>query len=305
MATPAMENIIKVYPDAKITIFGAGVSVALFETHPNVEKSIVDKSKTSSFRALWLFRMTQNLPEFDIALSFRSSLYSKMVLFFLKAEKKAHYVKGKRPEYHQVLRYNDFANSVVKHQMSAGDLKIYLHPMKYKKPTLGINPGASYGSAKRWYPEKFAAVAVALSTHYDIVLFGGPSELDMAEDIEEMLKRADVKNYTNMAGKTTIGMLCEKIGGLDMFITGDSGPMHVAAAFKVPTVALFGPTKEGETSAWHHPWSMIVKHPVECAPCMQRTCPLKHHECMKLIGVEDVLRAVEVLKKRHDHEKTV
>lgn len=310
MATPAIENIIKVYPNATITLFGTYVSTALFEKHPQIQKRIIDESKASTLRGIWLLRMAQSLPRFDVAISFRSSWYSKLLLFFLKARKKAYYIKVKQIERHQVLRYNDFINTLLERKMSAEDLKIYFHPEQYKKPTLGINPGASYGSAKRWYPEKFADVAIALSSKYDIVLFGGLSELDMAQDIEDILKKYNVKNYVNLAGKTSIKMLCEKIGGLDMFITGDSGPMHVAAAFKVSTVALFGPTKENETSAWHHPKSMIVKHPIACAPCMQRTCPLKHHECMKLIASKDVLRAVEVLNgtfndKRYDNENTI
>jgi heptosyltransferase-2 len=177
----------------------------------------------------------------------------------------------------------------------ADDLKIYFEPVKYEKSTLGINPGASYGSAKRWYPEKFAEVALALSKQYDIVIFGGPSEVDIANDIERELEKANISNYQNIAGKTSIKELSQKIGGLDLFITGDSGPMHVAAAYKVPTIAIFGPTKEKETSQWHNPHAMIVKKEMDCAPCMKRVCPLKHHDCMKLIVAHDV---IEIINKK-------
>jgi heptosyltransferase-2 len=120
-------------------------------------------------------------------------------------------------------------------------------------------------------------------------------EEDIANDIEKELEKANSCNYQNIAGKTSIKELCQKIGGLDLFITGDSGPMHVAAAFNVPTVAIFGPTKDKETNQWKNTKSWIVKRELECAPCMKRTCPLKHHECMKLIEAEDVLEAVETL----------
>ena len=96
-----------------------------------------------------------------------------------------------------------------------------------------------------------------------------------------------------MAGKTTIPELINHISNLDLFITGDSGPMHVAAAFQVPTVAIFGPTKDDETSQWMNEKSLIVKKSLECQPCMERTCPLQHHNCMKLITYLEVLKIID------------
>jgi heptosyltransferase-2 len=177
-------------------------------------------------------------------------------------------------------------------------LKLYKHNQSSdvaKKSILGINPGASYGSAKRWYPEEFAKVASELSSQYDIVIFGGPSEKDIAMDIEKSLIEKDINNYQNLADTTTIPELIDHISKLDLFITGDSGPMHVAAAFQIPTVAIFGPTKDDETSQWMNDKSIIVKKNLECQPCMKRTCPLQHHECMKLITAVEVLDAVKGL----------
>lgn len=295
MATPAIENIILQYPYAKITLFGAYVSTAIFQDHPHVDKIIIDESKKSKFRFLWLYTKVKELGNFDVAISFRESFASKLLIYAMRADIKAVYKRDKSIEEHQVKRYNDLVNEVFEIQSDPEDLKIYFEPFSYEKPTLGINPGASYGSAKRWYPEKFAEVALALSKQYDIIIFGGPSEVDIANDIERELEKANISNYQNIAGKTSIKELCQKIGGLDLFITGDSGPMHVAAAYKVPTVAIFGPTKDKETSQWHNPKGLIVKREMECAPCMKRTCPLKHHECMKLITAEDILEAVKKL----------
>ncbi len=138
-------------------------------------------------------------------------------------------------------------------------------------------------------------MASELSSEYNIVIFGGPGEKDIAGDIEKILAENGVKNYQNLAGNTTIPGLIEHISNLDLFITGDSGPMHVAAAFQIPTVAIFGPTKDDETSQWMNEKSTIVKKNLECQPCMKRTCPLKHHNCMKLITAVEVLRAVKGL----------
>ena len=85
------------------------------------------------------------------------------------------------------------------------------------------------------------------------------------------------------------------ISALDMFVTGDSGPMHLAAAFEVPTVAIFGPTKHQETSQWMNDHSAIVKKELDCQPCMKRKCPLQHNNCMKLIKANEVLASVKSL----------
>jgi heptosyltransferase-2 len=104
-----------------------------------------------------------------------------------------------------------------------------------------------------------------------------------------------VTNYQNLVGDTNISELIDIISNLDLFITGDSGPMHLAANYQVPTVSIFGPTKDNETSQWMNKKSIIVKKNLDCQPCMKRVCPLKHHNCMKLIKAKDILVEVESL----------
>ena len=294
MATPAIENLIKTYPEAKITLLGSFVSTQAFEDYPNIEKVIVDNTKKEKNRYKNLINLAKSLGKFDIALSFRRSFSSKFMMFFIKAKKKFNYRRLTKKEIHLAIRYNDFVNKVLNLNNEAGDLKLYFKPFKYSKPTLGINPGATYGSAKRWYPEEFSKVAISLAFKYDIVIFGGPTETDIAKDIEDELIKNGVKNYQNLAGKTTIPELIEKIAGLSLFITNDSGPMHVAAAYKVKTVAIFGPTKFTETNQWRNDKNgLIVTKNLDCSPCMKRVCPLKHHNCMKTITANDVLKKIE------------
>ncbi len=235
------------------------------------------------------------LGDFDAFFSFRSSIRSKFLKFFISAKNKYQFSKNKYQNRHQVEKYNDFVNHSLKVNTHAG--KLVLHTSNKNKDKVnklvGINPGASYGSAKRWYPKEFTKVASKLSHQYDIVIFGGPGEKDIALDIEKGLIEEGIENYQNLAGNTTISELINHISNLDLFITGDSGPMHVAAAFQVPTVAIFGPTKDDETSQWMNDKSIIVKKNLECQPCMKRTCPLQHHNCMNLIKAVDVLRAVK------------
>ena len=289
MATPAIENIVNFYNDVEITFIGSFVSIEALKNHPKAIKTFVlDKKYTS------LYKISRDLGNFDAFFSFRSSIRSKFLKFLISAKKKYQFDKNKYQNRHQVEKYNDFVNDSLNTNFPAG--KLTLSTINHQPSTnkaVGLNPGASYGSAKRWYPQEFAKVASELSAEYDIVIFGGPSEIDIAGDIEQALIDSSVKNYKNLAGNTTITELINKIASLDLFITGDSGPMHIAAAFQIPTVAIFGPTKDKETSQWMNKKSIIVKKNLDCQPCMKRICPLQHHNCMNLIKAADVLDAVE------------
>jgi heptosyltransferase-2 len=275
---------------------GSFVSTQAFVGFKNINRIIIDESKKSGNRYLNLIKLARSIGKVDLALSFRRSFSSKFMMFFIKAQHKYQYKRFTKEEIHQVLRYNDFVNFYLKTNLAAGDLKLYYTPHVYAKPTLGINPGATYGSAKRWYPQEFAKVAMALAKKYDIVLFGGPLEVDIANDIEKELIENGISNYTNLAGKTTIPQLIEYIAGLDIFLTNDSGPMHIAAAYKINTIAIFGPTRFKETNQWNNPNEHIISKNLECAPCMKRVCPLQHHNCMKLITAHDVLNILKEIK---------
>ena len=292
MSTPAIENIVNFYNDLEITFIGSFAPIEALKKHPKVVKTLVLDKKYIS-----LYGVSRNLGNFDVFFSFRGSVRSKFLKFLISAKKKYQFDKNKYQNRHQVEKYNDFVNDSLSIDSTAKKLQIYGYNIaKSKKKILGINPGASYGSAKRWYPQEFAKVASELSAEYDIVIFGGPSEIDIAGDIEQELINSGVTNYKNLAGNTTITELINKISNLDLFITGDSGPMHIAAAFQVPTVAIFGPTKDDETSQWMNEKSLIVKKNLDCQPCMKRTCPLQHHNCMKLIKAIEVLDVVNNLE---------
>ena len=292
MATPAIENIVNFDNDTQITLIGSFVSIEAMKKNSKVVKTVVLDKKYGA-----LYKIAKNLGDFDVFFSFRSSTRSKFLKFFISAKNKYQFDKNTYQSRHQVEKYNDFINDSLKSSFSADKLVLHVDNLKLNTnssslPILGINPGASYGSAKRWYPQEFAKVASELSNEYDIVIFGGSGETDIAGDIEQALIDSSVTNYKNLAGSTTITELINKIASLDLFITGDSGPMHVAAAFQVPTVAIFGPTKDKETSQWMNKKNIIVKKNLDCQPCMKRTCPLQHHDCMNLIRAIDVLKAV-------------
>ncbi len=154
-----------------------------------------------------------------------------------------------------------------------------------------INPGAAYGSAKRWYPERFGQVADALASElgYGSVLVGGRGEAGIGSEIEALMRSKPL----NLIGGTSVRQLMAILASVDLVITNDSGPMHVAAAFDRPIVALFGPTDHSTTSPLCSRF-LLVRRETECAPCLKRQCPTDHR-CMAGISVQDVLDAVKTL----------
>lgn len=305
MATPAIEYLSTYYPDAQFTFVGSFVSIEALKYHPKCERYYVDKTKENGNRFINTYKFAKELGQFDLAVSFRNQLHASLLLRWTGtviccARKSWHsqlllsHTPPISTEQHLVLQYLRIATcNIDEKPTDAQPLQLYIQKHQFEKPTLGINAGATYGSAKRWYPERFAKVAAEFNDRFNIVIFGGPNEVEMAKDIENELIRLHVSNYTNLAGKTSIQELCAYIGGCSLFITNDSGPMHVAAAYQVPTVAIFGPTRYKETSQWKNEKSLIVRHEMDCSPCMKRECPLGHHNCMKEITADEVIDAVK------------
>jgi heptosyltransferase-2 len=154
---------------------------------------------------------------------------------------------------------------------------------------VGINPGAFYGEAKRWLPDRYAGVADALVDRFEarIVLFGSSSDLPIVEEVAAHMKHPSLV----LAGRTTLGQLIALLKECRLLITNDSGPMHLAAALDVPQLALFGSTSEIATGPLSR-HATVIKHPVECNPCFLRKCPTDFR-CMKGISVQRVLEAAQ------------
>jgi len=293
MATPAIENLVNYYDEPEVILIGSLISIEVLKNHPRISNTYVIRKKYTS-----LYKISKKLGQFDIFFSFRSSFRSKFFKLLISSKNKFQFDGNRYQNRHQVEKYNDFVNDKLNTNLYSGRLIVHTslkQKDKNSKPIVGINPGASYGDSKRWHPEKFAQVATELSNEFDILIFGGPNEKEIAGDIEKVLIEKGVINYQNLAASTSVEELIYHISSLDMFVTGDSGPMHIAAAFQVPTVTIFGPTKDTETSQWMNDKSTIVKKGLDCQPCMQRNCPLKHNNCMKLIEAEEVLNAVKSL----------
>jgi len=177
---------------------------------------------------------------------------------------------------------------------AAGDRLLTQAAIDVDTHLVGMAPGAAYGRAKRWPPERFAALAVQLSDGgATCVLVGGERDRGTAREIESWFSSnaipAGTARILDLIGRTDLGALVGVLARCRAFVTNDSGAMHLAAAAGVPVTAIFGPTDERATAppGAHE----IVTHAVFCRPCLLRECPIDHR-CMRGIGVERVYAAV-------------
>jgi heptosyltransferase II len=154
-------------------------------------------------------------------------------------------------------------------------------------PVVGVSPGAAYGGAKRWLPERFAetAVRIAKDLGATIALFGSEAEKTIAQTVQAQVSAAGVRTV-NFCGAVPLSVFIEMAAACEVMLTNDSGPMHIASALGVPTVAIFGPTDEIATGpTGEH--SLVIREPVECSPCLLRECPIDHR-CMTKIRADRV-----------------
>jgi heptosyltransferase II len=155
-----------------------------------------------------------------------------------------------------------------------------------------IAPGASYGAAKCWPAERFAALADRLISEFgaDVILFGTPRESEIATRIcSKMHSRA-----VSMVGRTSTRELPAMMAACSVFIGNDSGAMHVAAAVGLPVIGIFGSTDPTGTAPLTSHFTLIQEH-VSCSPCFLRKCPVDHR-CMTRIKVDTVFRAAQRLR---------
>ena len=155
---------------------------------------------------------------------------------------------------------------------------------------LGISPGAAFGSAKRWPPERFAAAAhqVAAERPMSVAVFGSAAERPLCAAVAGVIETAGspVKNF---AGETSLGEFIELAAACAVFLTNDSGAMHIASALGVPTVAVFGSTDPWATGPKGRR-TRVVREPLDCSPCKLRECPIDHR-CMTRVPAGVVAHA--------------
>jgi heptosyltransferase-2 len=299
MSVPAVRAIKNGRPDAHVTILAPQKIAPMWKLISEVDE-ILSLPNKSLFSAT---RLIGRQKRFDVAILFPNSL--RVTLEAWRVPRKVGYrgharawllnqiVREPRrpgpPEHHaaRFLRIADDCGADIDrmratHQASSQAAKVS------DQQFLGLCPGAEYGPAKRWLPERFAEAAAAISAQSKIkwILFG--TEKDKA--IGETIATALGDNCSNRIGQTTLDQLIEELRGCRALLTNDTGTMHLAALLGLPVVAIFGSTEPALTGPLGNGHT-IIRHHVECSPCFLRECPIDFR-CMKEIAVPEVVNAV-------------
>jgi len=322
MTTPALAAVRETFPAAEITLLANPLVGQLLQGHPALDRVVVFDRKQQHRGLSGRLRLARQLEaeRFDLAIILPNSFDSALIPWLARIPARLGKASDGRSlfltdcfreqeppkERHELQYYRDLLQSfgissdqseplLVTTQQEDQHATSLLaeYGMSPSDFLVGINAGASFGSAKRWYPERFAAVARHLSAAWGarVVLFGGADEREIVAAIEREMEG----NGLNLAGKTTVRQLMALIKRCNFFITNDSGPMHIAASFGVPLASIFGPTDHRGTAPFSNR-AVIVRTETDCAPCKLRICPTDHR-CMTSVTVEDVVQAAEQLNK--------
>ncbi|MDD3581221.1 MAG: lipopolysaccharide heptosyltransferase II [Desulfobacca sp.] len=309
---PALSGLRARFPQAHMAVLAVPRVAPVFQGHPAVSEIIPYAGPDNKGR--WQLIKQLRARRFDLALLFPNSFESALVAWGAGIPQRVGYnteyrtpllttvIKGpeKLGHLHQVYRHLGLLRAFGKRVPMAFP-KLYLEVRELvqaqdlltqrgidsRQLIIGLSPGATYGTAKQWYPERFAAVADHLQREFaaQLVLLGGPGDAEVAGRIVNQMRRPPV----NLVGDTDLRTALAVIKHLALLITNDSGLMHVAAALGVPLVALFGSTDLDSTGPFT-PLATVLRHPVPCSPCLKRECPTDHR-CMELITVTEVVAA--------------
>lgn len=322
MATPVLAEVRKKWPEAKITVMCQSNIAPLVKHDPHINeifsfkrpsgwlrrdqyRNIIAPLKhgdydlgillTNSFSSAWWFWTGNVKYRVGFKGNFRNFLLNEAVPFPEAIEKQ-----------HLVITYKMLLESIGI-PLSDTPPKLYIsqdekhaaidlltkYGIDLKQNTLiGINPGAAFGTAKCWLPERFQQVAAKLLENPNnyVVFFGDNAGAPLVNDICKQLP----DRVINLAGKTSIRELIALIQLCHAFLTNDSGPMHIGAALGVPLVAIFGSTSDVKTGPYKN--GVVIHKHVECSPCYKRICPIDFR-CMKRIEVDEVYDTIQNLMK--------
>lgn len=323
MATPVLTDLRNHWPKAKITAMCQGAVGDVLQEDPHLDEILKFKRPsgwihraehgdiiqplrqgrydlgillTNSFSSAWWFWRGHVKNRIGYATHLRSCLLDDAIPFPVEKDSQ-HLVKT----YKMLLEPLGIPVSLTSPKLYVTEqekLKVreWLDKVEIKPDDIlvGINPGAAYGSAKCWLPDRFKKVTQQLlgNPHIKILFFGDKSGAPLVNDICAGLP---AERVINLAGKTTLRELVAFIQACHIFLTNDSGPMHIASALGVPLLALFGSTSDVTTGPYEG--GMVIHKHVPCSPCYRRVCPIDFR-CMKGIGVEEVYNDLQELISR-------
>ncbi|MBI5026994.1 MAG: lipopolysaccharide heptosyltransferase II [Nitrospirae bacterium] len=332
LTTPTIRALRKAFPQAHISLLVRPWVAPIFESNPHINEIILYEDRFNGITGKLKLAKILREKNFDTAILLQNAFDAAIIAWLSRIPERIGYERDGRGflltkaipvtkeilKKHQVYYYLNLIEAMgieakvgatreaqLSYPEPSGQRPyIYLRDEEvqqarsllahYPSPIIGINPGATYGSAKRWMSERFAGLAQRIINELDgkVVIFGGQSEVKIADEIVNELITHYASRILMMAGKTDLRELITLINECDAFVTNDSGPMHIASALGVPIVAIFGSTDPyitGPLGDGHR----VIKKNIQCSPCLKRECPEGSLKCMDAITVEDVFDAVQ------------
>jgi heptosyltransferase-2 len=324
MTTPTIRAVRKNFPRATISILAKPWVAPIFRHNPYIDDIILYDTEGRHRKLLGKLRLSKDLrrKKLDLAILMQNAFEAALLAYLARIPNRLGYnTDGRRlllthsirldpalKQGHQIDYYLGILkgaslkldgrelNLVVteEEQIRAQDILRSQGTVR-EELLIGMNPGATYGTAKRWFPERYAALCNRLRESFGarILILGGPSEGELGQRISEMIGKGSI----NLCGRTNLREAMALIRRCNLFVTNDSGLMHVAAALDVPSVAIFGSTNPITTGPSSRR-SRMVRAPVHCSPCLKAECP-EDHRCMREINVNMVFAAADSLLREY------
>jgi heptosyltransferase-2 len=322
MCEPALRGLRRIAPDAVISLLVKPAVAELFTGHPAIDHLVLyeDKGRHAGISGKWALAGELRQANFDLALLFQNAFEAALLAFVAGVPRRYGYatdgrslllsepvaVPDRRVPVHQVRYYWNLLRPmgltgepsppelcVAQDEDRAMAGRLRQMGIDEGDMVIGLNPGSTYGSAKRWLPERFAEVTNRLGRtmnasqgkRISAILFGAKGEEPLGHEIAGRLSMPSAV----LSGSTSIRELMAAVKRCSLLLTNDTGPMHIASAFQVPVVAVFGPT-DWRTTSPYGTKHVIVRQPVDCAPCLLRECPIDHR-CMTWVSADQVYEA--------------
>ncbi len=325
MSLPALRALRERFPNAEISILAKPWVADLYRREPFCDRLIPYTPR--DWRAKWEAARRLRSLEFDCAILFQNAFEAAAVAFLARIPERIGYARdGRSPlltravqaprageiprherfYYLELLRRARIIDALPHYDLTHLDAipldgapaareagMERFRTLGLGETVVGLSPGAAFGTAKRWLPERFADAASRLARELQasVAIFGSKDERELCETVKAALAAPS----RNLAGETTLAEFIELAAACRVYLTNDSGAMHIASALGVPTVAVFGATDDAGTGPTG-PWSRVVREPVECSPCLKRECPIDHR-CMTRVEAARVAQvALDLLK---------
>ncbi|MBM7622949.1 lipopolysaccharide heptosyltransferase II [Sporohalobacter salinus] len=312
-ATSFFRNLRKKYPKAKIDLIVNANFYDIIANNPHFDEVYAyDKNWTIPESISFAWELRQN--DYDLGLNIHGNWRTAILLKIINPDYSVGYgTKGRgiwldrvltpSQNKHMVEVYLDFLRELDFNKIDEQGLELEVDSkaqedmedflasqgIKEGDSLVGLNTGGSWPT-KQWTQEGFAQLADKLQQDYDsrVIFFGGPGDVKRVEKITAQMETEPII----AAGKTSLKELVALANCCDLFISGDTGPVHVAAAVGTQTIAIFGPSNEVK----YRPYGTqhkVVKTDLACRSCGEHHCPKEHHNCMRKITVEEILDRVE------------